>query len=391
MFGGYKFGDVTKNVYKKASSSTSSRNKDKTNAPGQAKGYRFGDLSKSAVRTVSTKAAAYTPGDLTKSAIRSITKSKLRTHEPFDAKITRTRVTIHGSLIKCSAKLRTRQKYSAVLEGHRLFLLLAEPHLAHLTMDAFYKRSHRCAEKLDLTVFDRVVRIDNAHGPKATTCAFELRSADDSRRFIAPSIADRRKWIRMIMSTLSALRLRVLDVQRLRIAPKEYASDVTTLDMQFIAHYLIDLQCEHALSGNPRALLNNQNFVIAAAIWSFASDASAYVHSEQYTSTVYQVAAHGTERAVKGATSIAVATTGAMAGAVAGAAAGPAVFPMGCMLACALCRGPSPSVAEKLAVAGCSAVIAVPAVPLGAVGGAFVGGICSFHAVDEQWKIENEL
>merc|ERR1712013_434254 len=99
---------------------------------------------------------AYTPGDLTKSTIRSITKSK-PLHS--DVKITRSKVMIHGSLIKCSAKLRTRQKYCAVLEGHRLFLLLPEPQHAQLTVEAFYKRSHRCAEKLDLAVFDRVVRI----------------------------------------------------------------------------------------------------------------------------------------------------------------------------------------------------------------------------------------
>merc|ERR1719162_2284794 len=164
MFGGYKFGDIT-NITKAVAyygCQTSQSFEEYCQFGDKDLFARVGDLSKSAVRTVSTKAAAYTPGDLTKSATRSITKSKLRTHEPFDAKITRTRVTIHGSLIKCSAKLRTRQKYSAVLEGHRLFLLLAEPHLAHLTMDAFYKRSHRCAEKLDLTVFDRVVCIDDA-------------------------------------------------------------------------------------------------------------------------------------------------------------------------------------------------------------------------------------
>merc|ERR1719491_813275 len=184
-------------------------------------------------------------------------------------------------------------------------------------MDAFYKRTHSCAEKLDLTVFDRVVRIND--GPKGS---FELRSANDSRRFIAPSNDDRRKWIRMIMSTLSALRLCVMDVHKLRTPPREYASDVTALDLQYIAHYLIDLQFEHALSGNPRALLGNQNFVVAAVIWSFAFDVSEYVHNEQYKSTVYQKAAHGTERAVKGATSIVVGTTGAMAGAVAGTAAG---------------------------------------------------------------------
>merc|ERR1719491_1110522 len=248
-------------------------------------------------------------------------------------------------------------------------------------MDAFYKRTHSCAEKLDLTVFDRVVRIND--GPKGS---FELRSADDSRRFIAPSNDDRRKWIRMIMSTLSALRLRVMDVQRLRTAPKEYASDVTTLDMQFIAHYLIDLQCEHALSGNPRALLNNQNFVIAAAIWSFASDASvaAYVHSERYTSTVYQVAAHGTERAVKGATSVAAATTGALAGAVVGAVAGPGMLYKGLVSVSVLCNPMRCwSTAEELAVAGCGVVFGVP---FGAVTGAVVCGQRSFCAVDEHWK-----
>ena len=213
MFGGYTFGDLSKSVYKKATSALPARTH--VNDKQEEKdGYRFGDLTKSTLSKVSSAATSYKTGDMTKSTYYSLTGF-------FQAFTVDIKNPIkQGYLKKCSARLRTRRELWTVLEGAHLYLFTKK------------QRHDTCIESIDLAKYHRVVRIVN--GPDNT---FELKSRLQSVRFIAPSAADQNGWSNELLRAMNATRQETLDDLKQQATNEE---DATALDLQCVSLYIVN-------------------------------------------------------------------------------------------------------------------------------------------------------
>mmetsp|Transcript_15916 Transcript_15916/g.24489 ORF Transcript_15916/g.24489 Transcript_15916/m.24489 type:complete len:383 (+) Transcript_15916:34-1182(+) len=254
MFGGYKFGDVSKGLYNKATRAGGNNNNNDPDSKSrstrtqlsqreQPSTYQLGDFSKSAYKKVSR-------------SVRSLTSQ----HRPLKIEIKHP--VKKGFLHKQNERLVTYCKFWCVLDADTKSLYL------------FTDRSKydECVHVLPLSVFNKVQAVTHfLH--YASQYDFDVISASNERqRFSAWSYEERESWIKCIVQILNAHQLSELKLQLMsNTVPEKYAM----VDASCIAYYIIDLEFNQSEHGDAHQLMRNQNFIVAAIVWSYMHDENA--------------------------------------------------------------------------------------------------------------------
>ena len=246
---------------------------------------------------------------MTKSAVNFITSK----FEPV--KIDTSNAIKEGFLYKRNEFLLTYTKYWAVLvsndKSQSIYLFKNE------------KEYDECIDVIDLKSYDKVqaiqsyTSVDNIIKGISMEWSFDLIHSDKQRiRFVAESEIVRSEWIQCLLQLVGVEKLN--EIKQSLMDSLQIAQG---FNIDCITYYIIDLEFNHCDGGDPQKLLRNENFVIAAVIWSYIHydwDKGKEAELESWQKPI--AIAHGIGGGVKGG--IIGSVTGITAGGILGAIGG---------------------------------------------------------------------